>query len=116
MEIQFPGNLLSSAYFSRSREPAWPQLEALKVIDWAKANRIGIFGIEIWLPSSPGPTIPTPYIYTLDLERPIKEYWEAFVARSSAEATEYVIRFEWDQNDVDHHDMTPYFNITLGPE
>lgn len=116
MTIQIPEHLCSSAYYSLNKEPAWSRKDALEVIAWASASQLAIFGIEIWLPTTPGPTIPTPYIYTFETEQLGGENWEQFVQRANSSAADYVSSFDWDCADAQHHGLEPYFNLTLGDQ
>jgi hypothetical protein len=111
--FNLPQDLLSSAYLSQNGEPAWPLRDALKVIDWATKSNIAVFGVEIWLPTTPGPTIPTPYIYTHETHRRSGENWNRFVERANDAAANYISSFDWDDADRKHHGMRPYFNVTL---
>jgi hypothetical protein len=111
--LDIPRDLVASAYFSKGGEPAWPMSDALKIVEWAMKSGIAVFGVEIWLPSTPGPTIPTPYIYTHETRRFDDEDWSGFVERSNAAAANYISSFEWDEADSKHHLNRPYFNLTL---
>ncbi len=111
--LQIPDDLLSTAFFSFDGEPGWPRHEALKVIDLASASHIAVLGGEIWLPSTPGPRIPTPFIYTFETRQHDGEDWEQFVERTNAAAADYVRAFEWDRRDDRHLESMPYFNLTL---
>jgi hypothetical protein len=113
MLLNIPENLITSAYVSKNGEPAWPSKEALEVIDWATSSSLAVFGVEVWLPTMPGPTIPTPYIYTLETERHEGESWDDFVVRANTAAATYVRQFEWDRADVRCHHLAPYFNLTM---
>ena len=95
MVPDIPHTLGSAAYFSGD-EAAWPRDEAFAVIDWATRSRLAILGGEIWLPTTPGPTIPEPYIYTFESVRRSDENWDEFVLRANAAASQYVKTFEWD--------------------
>ena len=108
-----PDNLLKFAYVGQGSEAAWPADEALKVIDWATRSQIAVIGIEVWLPTIPGPTIPTPFVYTHETRRGETESWDQFFDRSNAAAKDYIERFEWDEYDVKHQLKTPFFNMCL---
>jgi hypothetical protein len=87
---------------------------ALEVIQWATTSGMAVFGIEVWLPTTPGPTIPMPFFYSFDSEPKENEEWSEFVKRANADASQYVIEFDWDPEDHKHHSQKPYFNLTLG--
>jgi hypothetical protein len=107
-----PDELCRFAYFS-DPEFAWRDAEALKVVDWAASSGIAILGGEIWLPTTPGPTIPSPYIYTFETVRLAGENWGDFVIRANRNAAAYVRDFEWDEHDFKHELKMPYFNFTF---
>jgi len=108
-----PDYLLARAYFAQNQETAWARNDALKVIDWATATRIPVLGVEIWIPTNPGPTIPTPFIYTFEPKQVQGDSKALLVGRSNKEAADYVRLFDWDQDDTAHHGIEPFFNITL---
>jgi hypothetical protein len=114
MSFQIPQHLRSCAYLSSTEEPAWSRQGALEVIAWATASQLAAFGIEIWLPTKPGPTIPAPYIYAFAMEQLDGETWDQFVRRANDAAADYVQAFEWDAADTQYHGSEPYFNLTLG--
>jgi hypothetical protein len=114
MPTQIPADLLVHAYFASNGEPAWCRAEALTVIAWAAAGKIPILGAEVWIPTVPGPTIPTPYIYAFEPKRVSGESPAQFVVRASEEVAEYVRSFEWDNSDKAHQSAVPFFNITFG--
>lgn len=114
--FEIPENLVGCAYSAQNGERAWAKSDALNVIDWASANGLAVFGAEIWIPTNPGPTIPTPYIYGFEPREIDGESWEHFVARANAEAREFIRSFNWHRADTCHHGMTPYFNLTIGDE
>lgn len=87
-------------------EMAWSRADALRVVELLRANGYVVLGVDIWLPTQPGPTIPAPFVYdwTLDAELPSRE-----CAKS---ADEFIGTFQWANADDSHHGMAPYFNIT----
>lgn len=111
--MQIPAELRQRAYSADNQEFAWSSEDAQAVIDLASRSGTGILGAEVWLPTVPGPTIPTPYIYTLTIEPVAGEPRPCFVGRSTQAAREYVKTFVWDQADVRHHGKVPYFNFTF---
>jgi hypothetical protein len=111
--LPIPKHLLAHAYVSENGEPAWPEYSALQVLSWAAEVGLPLLGVEIWLPTIPGPTIPTPFIYALDLNQFPGEPTGQFQKRTNREAAEYVRSFAWDARDVAHHGNVPYFNFTF---
>lgn len=113
---QLPESLQTNAYRAAG-EAAWPRLEALRVIDCLTNQGIAMLGVEIWLPTHPGPTIPTPILYTWEAAaREAGETWPEFVTRAKKLAREYIDQFTWDEADTAHKSLTPYFNLTLCQE
>ena len=112
--IDIPQAMMASAYLSQGGEAAWDKGHVLEVIQWATTSGIAVFGIEVWLPTEPGPTIPMPFFYSYDSEPNENEEWMAFVKRANAGASRYVKEFDWDSEDHKHRSQEPYFNLTLG--
>jgi hypothetical protein len=99
-----PKNLREAAYESES-EYAWNRADALQVIDILSNHGYVVLGVDVWLPTEPGPTIPTPFVYdwSLRADLPRQGYPKS--------ANEFVHTFEWDEADKSHNGMEPYFNI-----
>ncbi len=96
-----PRVLLERAYrTSDGRELAWSRSDALEVIELLIEAGYEICGVDIWLPTKPGPTIPTPFVYDWDDRHPIS-------------AAEFVKTFAWDDADRSHGGRAPYFNLTV---
>jgi hypothetical protein len=110
--FKIPDVLLSSAYFDQGGEPAWLRQDALKVIDWATDSKIAILGGEIWLPTSPGPTIAG---YYFDVQRREGENWQEFVKRANRYCADYVTNSDFGSSDLNYGRM-PYFNLTLSED
>ncbi len=108
-----PDDVKGRAYYAKG-EAAWPRQEALFVIDCLASSFYAVLGGEIWLATSPGPTIPAPYIYTWEASPwSHDESWIDFVNRAKAESEIFVRAFAWDPNDKAHLADTPYFNLTV---
>src|SRR5437660_943483 len=76
---------------------------ALKVIHLATAAGVAVEGMEIWLPTKPGPTIPTPFIYTWSMKPKIDgQGWDEYVRECNEQAKSYVQTFQWDERDKSH--------------
>ena len=116
MILQLPDRLKTTAYASQTGEFAWPRQDAVSVIDLATQSNVAVFGVEVWLPTTPGPTIPSPIFYEYAPEERPGEPWEGFVRRANSEAREYVAQFQWDDADDAHKTETPFFNLTLGDQ
>ena len=100
-----PHDLVQSAYGSDGDEMAWPKVQALKVVSFLEANGYVVTGVDIWIPTNPGPTIPTPFVYDWKLKG---------IPRADSyptTAVEFIDSFEWDPKDNSHNNMQPFFNI-----
>ena len=102
---QLPQRLRELAYHA-GRDYAWNKQCTIEVIEALTQLGAPIYGIEVWLATTPGPTIPGPFIY----------HWTAPVGADPHEANkaarEYVRLFEWDDSDEENKSNEPYFNIT----
>lgn len=105
-QMLLPEALRATAYESKGGEYAWNSEDALRVCDILLRNGYTILGIDIWLPTDPGPTIPTPFVYdwALRADAPTREYPKT--------AKDFIRTFEWDPADNSHRGMAPYFNFT----
>jgi hypothetical protein len=103
-ENLLPENLREAAYEAGS-EYAWNRENALEVIKVISSHGYVILRVEIWLPTKPGPTIPTPFVYfwRLRTDTPHQKHPKS--------ANEFVGTFEWDEADTSHKGMEPYFNF-----
>ena len=107
-------DLRAKAYYSSGREAAWPRQEALAVITSLGDFEYAVLGGEIWIPTSPGPTIPSPYIYTWEVNtRRKNESWGDFISRAANESKKYVSEFQWDSADKANACAIPFFNLTV---
>jgi hypothetical protein len=99
-----PRKLREAAYKAGS-EYAWNREDALQVIYILSNHDYVILGVDIWLPTEPGPTIPTPFMYDWSLrgDGPRQGY--------PTSANEFVRTFEWNEADKSHKGMEPYFNF-----
>lgn len=105
--------LVESAYSARG-ELAWPAHEAVRAIRQLAANECVVCGVEVWIPTTPGPTIPAPFFYGWDAGAPrAGEAYRDFAARANAGADHYISTFQWDPRDDAHAHTEPYFNITV---
>ena len=112
---ELPQHLKDNAYLV-GEESAWLKNDALDVIDLCKEQGIAVLGGEVWLPTQPGPTIPTPFMYTWEADQKLPtESWGQFVGRTSERARKYIAEFRWDPADVSRS-LTPVFNLALSDE
>ena len=112
---KLPQRLKDGAY-SADEESAWHKDDALGVIEFCKEQGIAVLGGEVWVPTKPGPTIPSPFVYTWEANKKIPaESWSQFVGRTSEIAKKYIAEFSWDPTDA-LQSQTPVFNLTLSDE
>lgn len=103
---------LQEKAFQAGKEAAWEKQSALEVIESLSQMSLAVCGIEIWLPSSSGPEIPSPYIYTWTAEEPkISDSWRQYVVRTNLLAAGFVRTFEWDEQDNAYSGRLPWFNF-----
>lgn len=116
IENALPLRLRDAAYRAETGESAWSRVDAIEVIQWARDSRLAILGGEVWLATTPGPTIPSPNVYQWTVKSADKELWEDFVRRSAAESRAYVEGFRWASDDAASRGFEPYFNLVVVTE
>lgn len=110
---RLPESLQSSAYCADG-EYAWARDEALKVIEFLSERDYAVIGVDVWLATEPGPTVPTPGVYTWEAGlRRASELPASFARRVNHDAARYVKYFVWHCNDGKNTSSVPYFNLTL---
>jgi hypothetical protein len=107
---QLPERLRNAAYRANN-EYAWSRTDAVDVIDWLSSRNLPVVGVELWLPTQPGPTIPTPYIYEWSAPANVSGPLNASIQNEMAK--KYISEFEWDERDLQWHGQIPYFNLTV---
>ncbi len=113
---RLPESLQIAAY-SVGAEYAWLRDQALLVIQDLRERGCAVIGIDVWLATEPGPTIPSPGIYTWEAHsQHAGEPWSVFVHRVNTEAADYVRAFFWHPDDGKHTSEVPYFNLTVVEE
>jgi hypothetical protein len=111
-----PQAVQRSAYV-KGGEAAWSAGDAMVVLDWLDRRNLAVAEIEIWLPTEPGPTIPSPYIYRWEAgERQPCEAWVPFRSRANDAARRYIQRFAWHGADAAHRGTVPFFNLITDAE
>ncbi len=105
-----PAPLRDSAYRSES-EVAWLKQDALLVVEFLHKQRYGVLGVDIWIPTSPGPTLPNA-VYDLDSSRLPSEAWHEYVERSHGQAVRFISEFEFigDVKET-YKGIAPVFNV-----
>ncbi len=94
-------DILDRAYRAGG-EMAWDRADALRVVALVESHGYRVIGVEIWLPTRPGPTIPTPFVY---------DWRESYEIPAAA----FIKTFQWDETDRSHGGTAPYFNISTDP-
>ena len=106
---------LRAAAYEANGEFAWSAERACEVIAALRIHGVAVLGVEVWLPTHPGPTIPTPRIYQWDAgARRTGETWLEYVRRVNQEATAYVVSFGWAEADAGLAE--PWFNLSAQNE
>lgn len=110
-----PEFLQANAYFANG-EYAWSKDEAQLVIEHLTEKACAVIGVEIWLATDDGPTIPTQYVYGWEAESyRNSETWPSYVRRVNVRALKYIGDFAWHPKDR-HASETAYFNLTVAEE
>ncbi len=109
----FPTVYLRSHTSHAMAKPRGPGTTRCEFLRWAADVHVPVLGVEIWIATNPGPTIPTPFIYTFETKQIQGESKAQFDNRANREADEYIRSFEWDRQDKTHHGIDPFFNITF---
>ncbi len=103
--VEFSGalspELLQRAYKTGS-ELAWSRQDAIKAIDGLVQAEFVIVGVEVWVPTHPGPTM-TGWSWGLD---------DTSVPGRPQSAREFVETFKWSPDDTTLRAFDPYFNVT----
>ena len=97
-----PRELLGRAYRSKN-ELAWSRADAVNAIDRLEKAGFTLLGVEVWLPTSPGPTM-------------TGRYWDlkdSAVPDKPQTAKDFVKSFKWGQYDKILKDREPFFNLTV---
>jgi hypothetical protein len=108
---ELPSELLNRAY-RHGTEAAWDRTTGLRVIDYVSLRGRRIVGIEVWLPSSGAPTIPSRFFYgwtepELTADRDVR------LSKANDLARNYIMTFSWDPRDTAVQKLAPYFNFTV---
>ena len=103
-----PVELRARAYIA-AQEAAWTRDDAIAVIKWGQRQGLEILGVEVWLATRPGPTIPGPYLWESAMAAP----GEAAPLSKRERAMEFVRNFQWHPDDQRSKGLEPYFNLTF---
>ena len=104
-----PATLRDKAYLS-GVEAAWSRDDAIAIIEWAQGRGLDVLGIEVWLATNPGPTLPGPYVWEPSAGRGGQP---GRVAAAAEQAVDFIRTFQWHVDDVASHGREPYFNLTF---
>ena len=97
-----PKELLGRAYRS-TNELAWNREDAVEAIDRLEKAGFTLLGVEVWLPTSPGPTMTG---RSWDTE-------DRGVPNRPQTASGFVKSFRWGEYDETLKDREPFFNLTV---
>ena len=97
-----PPELLQRAYRSR-HELAWAREDAVEAIGRLENAGFTLLGVEVWIPSSPGPTMTGRFWDLQDRSNPDKP----------RTAQDFVKNFTWGCYDVSLKGREPFFNLTV---
>jgi hypothetical protein len=100
-----PSGLRDGAYKADNDELAWPRESALRVVELLLERGYAITGVDVWIPTIPGPTIPTPFVYDWKLKGIPR------TDKNPGSALDFIRQFDWDASDSSHGNMEPVFNI-----
>lgn len=100
-----PKELLEETYRAET-DPALSQGDAIRVVDLLKENGYVVLGVDVWLSTNPGPTIPTPFVYDWGATRSIPAQYH----RKPASA--FIRDFQWHPDDKSHGGREPYHCTT----
>jgi hypothetical protein len=93
--------LMEAAYKAENGEMAWSREDALAVASILQRNGYEIFGVDVWIPTTPGPT---PYLH--DWSRDRSSSGEVAIS-----APQFIATFKWDPSHGELRLTEPFFNI-----
>jgi len=108
---ELPPDLLNAAY-RYGEEAAWDRAAGLRVIDDLSSRGGKVVGVEIWLPSSSAPTIPSRFFYGWTEPKLSRDYGGNYLEANKL-ARHYIMTFSWDPSDTAVLKLAPYFNLTV---
>lgn len=97
---QFLTPYLRQVAYKANDEMAWGRHDAISVVSILEQNGYEVIGVDVWLPTSPGPT---PYLHDWTKT----DSWSDRVAKS---ARGFIAAFEWERS------AEPVFNIVAIPK
>jgi hypothetical protein len=112
-----PQDLRGRAYQAMNLELAWGKDDALEVIEILSAHQIAILGGEVWIPTTPGPTLPPPNLYAWDTQpKTGNECWTEYAGRTKECAKEFIGPFYWKLGEEARYHLAPFFNLSVCDE
>jgi hypothetical protein len=108
---RLPVSLQATAYRVRG-EFAWPKGNAIAVIEILTSFRCRVSGVEVWLPSANGPSIPGPPYYWSASHGADSQFGDD-VRTVNAGATEFIVNFAPNRDDRLLAEQDPYFNLDI---
>jgi len=97
-----PKELLGRAYRT-TNELAWNREDAVEAIDRLQQAGFIVLGVEVWLPTSPGPTM-TGWNWSPG---------DRSIENDASTLQEFVMKFRWGRFDDVSRDREPWFNLTV---
>jgi hypothetical protein len=95
-----PRDLIGLAYKAND-EMAWGREDALKVVSILERSSYDILGVDVWLPTKPGPT---PWLRDWSKS-------DSQSDRGAKSAGEFIASFDWNSLDANLRFEEPLFNI-----
>src|SRR6185437_16555033 len=99
-----PDRLRKEAYWFEG-EAAWKKEAALEVLRILQQNGYFALGVDIWIPTTIGPRIPSRFVYDWDLTAERDD-------RKIKSAKEFIEGFRWSENDRESQNEEPFFLFT----
>ena len=94
-------DFLQRAY-KAGNELAWSRKDAIKAIDGLTQANFVVVGVEVWIPTHPGPTM-TGWGWA---------WTDTSVSRRPDSVRDFVETFKWSASDASLRAFDPYFNLT----
>jgi hypothetical protein len=92
---------LTRVAYKANEEMAWARHDARRVYTALQRNGYDILGVDVWLPTKPGPT-PC-----------LRDWWkgDSQSDRIAKSAGEFIASFDWSTSDANFRFEEPFFNL-----
>jgi hypothetical protein len=104
--LHVPRDIQARAYRSGG-EFGWSRQDAVWIAENLRGAHFLVIGVDVWLPTHPGPRIPTPFVYDWELRAELRS------SDYPVAAAEFIRNFKWADTDASHQGLVPYFNLTV---